>query len=476
MEQTKTLMTQISDHISSIVSFVWGPYFLIPLLVGTGIFITFRLKLIQVRGFIHAWQLISGKYDKSKDPGEITHFQALSTALAATIGTGNIVGVATAIALGGPGAVFWMWVTAVFGMSLKYSTCLLAVKYRKENDDGTISGGPMHFITIGLGKKWLGWMFAFFAMIASFGIGNMVQSNSVADALQNGFGANRAVTGIVIAILTGLVIIGGIKRIAKVAQRIVPFMTLVYISASVLILINYHSEIYNAFKLIFYYAFNPYAATGGFVGITITNAMRFGIGRGVFSNESGLGSAPMAHAAAKTAEPVREGLVAMLGPFIDTIVICTMTALVILVTGAWELPGETINERLSGAPLSVTAYSTALPGMIIYIKESAIFLDIGKYVVTFGLIFFAFSTILAWSYYGDRSTEFIFGSKSVIYYRIVYVMLIPVGAIMKLNLVWNISEFFNALMAIPNLIATILLSGVVARMTKEYFSKDQKPN
>ena len=454
-------MEELNSIISRINSFVWGPYFLIPLLVGAGMFMTVRLKLIQLTGLKHAWQLISGKYDKSDDPGEITHFQALTAALSATIGTGNIAGVATAIASGGPGAVFWMWVTAVFGMSLKYSSCLLAVKYRQENPDGTISGGPMHFISLGLGQKWLGWLFAFFAMIASLGIGNMVQANSVANPLYDNFHIPKLVTGLVMAALTALVIIGGIKRIAKVSQRIVPFMSGFYVVGALFILFFNVDKIPAAFQEIFFYAFNPRAAAGGFLGSTVAMAMRFGIARGVFSNESGLGSAPMAHAAARTAEPAREGLVAMLGPLIDTLIICTMTALVILVTGAWTLT-DSSGVALTGATLSSTAFDSALPG-------------IGKYIVSIGLAFFAYSTLISWSYYGDRSTEFIFGPKSVKVYRLVYTLLIPLGATIELKLIWNISDVTNALMAIPNLIGVLLLSGVVAKVTKEYFSREHKP-
>jgi len=454
-------MESFNALISKIDSFVWGPFFLIPLLVGGGIFMTIRLKLIQAVGLKHAWELLSGRYEDHKDPGEITHLQALSAALSATIGTGNIAGVATAIAAGGPGAVFWMWVTAVFGMSLKYSSCLLAIKFRKENPDGTVSGGPMHFISIGLGKKWLGWLFAFFAMIASFGIGNMVQANSVANPLYDNFHVPKLATGLVMAFLTSLVIIGGIQRIAKVAQRIVPFMSLVYIAGAVIILIKYYSLIPQTFGQIFYYAFNPHAAAGGFLGSTVAMTLRFGIARGVFSNESGLGSAPIAHAAARTSEPVREGLVAMLGPLIDTLIICTMTALVILLTGAWTLKGDG-GAGLTGATLSSTAFDAGLQGF-------------GKYVVTFGLAFFAFSTVISWSYYGDRSTEFIFGSGSVKFYRIIYTLLIPLGATVELKLIWNMSDITNALMAIPNMIGILLLSGVVAGLTKEYFSREHRP-
>lgn len=443
-------MDQLNEIIGNVSSMVWGPYFLIPLLVLTGIFMTFRLGLVQVRRLGHALALITGRYDKKTDPGEITHFQALATALSATIGTGNIAGVATAIASGGPGAVFWMWVTAVFGMSLKFSSCTLAVKYRRTNPDGSVSGGPMYFLTDGLGQKWLGWLFAFFAMIASFGIGNMVQANSVANPLMDQFQIPKIVTGIVLMVFTALVILGGIKRIARTARTIVPFMSIVYVLAALIILALNFREVPAAFVTIFEYAFNPRAAGGGVMGYTVLMAMRFGIARGVFSNESGLGSAPMAHAAARTAEPVREGLVAMVGPLIDTLIICTMTALVILVSGLWT-SGET------GATLSSQAFDQLLPG--------------GRFVVTFGLVFFAFSTLIAWSYYGDRSAEFLFGPKAVLGYRIIYCLLIPLGATMQLKLVWNISDVTNALMAVPNLIGILFLSGTVAGLTKDYFSR-----
>ena len=450
-------MDHFNVWVSKIDSFVWGPYFLIPLLVGGGIFMTFRLKLIQIMGFRHAWGCLSGQIDDRKGAGEITPFQALTAALSATIGTGNIAGVATAIAAGGPGAVFWMWITAVFGMSLKYSATVLAVRFRKENPDGTISGGPMYFITMGLGKKWLGWLFAFFAMVASFGIGNMVQANSVANPLYDNFHIPKLVTGLVMSVLTGFVIIGGIQRIAKVAQRIVPFMALVYVSGAIIVLVKYYSMIPQTFGQIFYHAFNPHAAAGGFLGSTVALTLRFGIARGVFSNESGLGSAPIAHAAVRTTEPVRQALVSMLGPLIDTLVICTMTALVILLSGAWMLNGDG-GAGLTGATLSAAAFDIGIPGF-------------GRYFVTFGLAFFAFSTMISWSYYGDRSTEFIFGSGSIKIYRLVYTLLIPLGATIELKLIWNISDITNALMAIPNMIGVLLLSGVVARLTRKYFSR-----
>ena len=456
-------MEAVAATIGKISGVVWGLPMLV-ILVGTGVYMTIRLAGIQFRGFTHAWALISGRYDKDTDPGEITHFQALATALSATIGTGNIAGVATAIAAGGPGAVFWMWVTAVFGMSLKFSSCALAVRFRRENPDGTVSGGPMHFLAIGLGWKWLGWLFALFAMIASFGIGNMVQANSVADAVAEALGVAAADkgamlaveigTGLVLAVLTALVILGGIKRIAKVAQAIVPFMSAVYVAAALAILVMSWDKIPGALGLIFKHAFQPWSAAGGVAGYAVAQAMRFGVARGVFSNESGLGSAPMAHAAARTKEPVREGLVAMVGPFIDTIIICTMTALVILVSGLWEPGGP------DGATLTSLAFDKGMP-------------VIGQYVVGFGLVFFAYSTLIAWSYYGDRSAEFLFGPRAVTPYRILFCLLIPVGAVGGLKLIWAVSDVMNALMALPNLIGILLLSPVVARLAKDYFARDR---
>jgi alanine or glycine:cation symporter, AGCS family len=444
-------MDLIITQLRTIGGFIWGPYFLIPMLVATGVFITIRLRLIQFRGLTHGFALIGGKYDKEKDPGEITHFQALSAALSATIGTGNIAGVATAIVAGGPGAVFWMWVTALLGMSLKFASCTLALMYRQENEDGTISGGPMHYISIGMKQKWLGWLFALFAMIASFGIGNMVQANSVAAPLADNYHVPKLLTGLILAALTGLVIIGGIRRIAQVASRIVPFMSLIYVTGAVVILALFWDKIPGAFAEIFQGAFSGRSAAGGVAGYGVMQAMRFGVARGVFSNESGLGSAPIAHAAARTAEPVREGLVAMLGPLIDTLIICTMTALVILVTGEWK-------NGLTGATLSSHAFGSALPMF-------------GQAIVSFGLVFFAFSTLISWSYYGDRSAEFIFGPKAVLPYRIFYTLLIPLGAIFKIELVWLFSDITNALMALPNLIALIALSGIVAAVTKDYFKR-----
>ncbi|VAW37319.1 Sodium/glycine symporter GlyP [hydrothermal vent metagenome] len=433
--------------------YAWGVPSII-LLVGTGLYLTLRLGFIQIRGFRHSFQLITGKFDQESDPGEVTHFQALSTALSATIGTGNIAGVATAIAFGGPGAVFWMWVTAMVGMATKFTSCLLALKFRTIHENGEVSGGPMYTLKNGLNMPKFGGLFAVFALIASFGIGNMVQANSVVDGL--GFimpqvAAHKLMLGVVMAIMVGLVIIGGIKRIAKVASRIVPFMAIVYSLAAVFILILNFDRIPAAFATIFNHALNPWAAGGGAMGA----ALQYGVARGVFSNESGLGSAPMAHAAARTREPVREGLVAMIGPFIDTIVICSMTALVIIVSGVW---GAARPDNLQGAALSAYAFQQTLGPS-------------GAWIVGFGLVFFAYTTIIAWSYYGDRSAEYLFGARAVMPYRIIYTVLVVVGAYIPLKLVWNFADIANILMAVPNLISLILLAGVVKGLSKDYFDR-----
>ncbi len=434
---------------------VWGPITII-LLVGTGVFITLLCRVIQIRKFFYAWQLISGKLDNPNDKGEITHFQALSAALSATLGTGNIAGVGTAIALGGPGAVFWMWVTAVFGMSLKYGECLLSLKYRVIHPDGVVGAGPMYYLERGLKQKWLGVLFAFFAAIASFGIGNMAQANSVAEPVETYFHIPKIVTGLVIGGLVFLVIVGGIKRIGQVASRMVPFMTVCYVLGCLAIIILNIQAVPHAFSLIFHDAFTGTAAAGGFAGATLAQVIRFGVARGVFSNESGLGSAPIAHGAARTKEPVREGLVAMLGPFIDTIVVCTMTALIIVLTGAFE-SGHT------GADLTAKAFNLGLPGP-------------GGYIVAFGIIFFAFSTAISWSYYGDRCVDYLLGEKMVLPYRVLFCLLLPVGAYIKLEAVWLISDIFNALMAWPNLVGLIFLSPVIIRSTREYFSDPSRVN
>jgi AGCS family alanine or glycine:cation symporter len=445
------------DHLTALTGTVSGYAWGIPsivLLVGVGLYLTLRLRFIQIRGFRHSIELIAGRYDKAGDPGEVTHFQALSAALSATIGTGNIAGVATAIAFGGPGAVFWMWVTALVGMATKYASCSLSLKYRVIHEDGLVSGGPMYTLKRGLNMPGLGWAFAVFALIASFGIGNMVQANSVVDGL--GFVVPRAgeyklVIGVVMALAVGMVIIGGIRRIARVASRIVPFMAIAYCASALFILLLNIDRIPGAIATIINHALNPWAFGGGAIG----SALHYGVARGVFSNESGLGSAPMAHAAARTTEPAREGLVAMIGPFVDTIVICTMTALVIVVMGAW---GEARPEGLEGAALSAYAFREAIG-------------TAGGWVVGFGLVFFAYSTILSWSYYGDRSAEYLFGERAVLPYRMVYTVLVVVGAYVPLKLVWNFADIANIFMAAPNLISLVLLAGATKKLTDDYFGR-----
>lgn len=466
-------MEAFSKIIETINGYVWG-YFLMFLIVGTGIFLTFKMRLVQIRFFSHAWSLISGKWTKSDDAGEITHFQALSTALAATVGTGNIAGVATALVSGGPGAVFWMWVTAAIGMCTKFTSCLLAMKYRTIDADGEVAGGPMYYLRDGLQKPWLGVMFAIFAFVASFGIGNMVQANSVAAPLHKylfeagitagpvseGFDPVKFVIGIVIAVLVGVVILGGIRRIASFADKIVPFMALGYVSASLYILFVQRENILPAFQLIFSSAFGLREAAGGVLGFSVAQAMRWGVARGLFSNEAGLGSSPIAHAAAKTSEPVREGMVALLEPFIDTLVICTMTALVIITSGYFEPSQVGYFAGLKGADLTAAAFRHNVAW--------------GHHVVSLGLVFFTFSTMVGWSYYGDRSVKFLFdknpaqAKKAVFGYRLVYVLLIPIGAAFPLELIWNISDIANGLMAFPNLVGLIGLSGVAAGILKDY--------
>ena len=420
-------------------------------LLGIGFYLTFGLKLITI---IKIPSSFANLFDRTTNQetqasGEISPFKALMTALAATVGTGNIAGVATAIFLGGPGAIFWMWMTALFGMATKYSEALLAVHYREKNAKGNFVGGPMYYIKNGLGKKWqwLGFCFSFLAIFAGLGAGNTVQSNSIADVLYSNLNVPHWLTGVTILLLVAAVLIGGVKRIASVAGKLVPIMIIAYLTTTILILITNFDEIPDAFSLIFLDAFSGTAAAGGFAGATVMAAIRFGVARGIFSNEAGLGSAPIAHAAAKTNDPVKQGRIGMLGTFIDTILVCTMTALVIIITGSWT-SGE------NGATLTATAFSSALP--------------YGNYIVMISLIIFAFTTILGWSYYGERCAEFIFGQRSIIPFRIIWCAAIPIGAITGLEIIWLMADIMNALMAIPNLIALFLLSPVVFKISKEY--------
>lgn len=446
-------MEAISTLLNHASSFVWGPPMLV-LLLGVGIYLTIGLHAMPWRRTFSAFVLLwRGRHSDEK--GDITPFQALMTALSATIGTGNIAGVATAITLGGPGAVFWMWITALLGMATKYCEVVLAVHYRESDERGHYVGGPMYYIKNGLAKKWhwLAIAFALFGMIAGFGIGNMVQANSVASALESTFAVPTWLSGTLLCIVAGTVILGGIQRIASVVAKLVPIMACAYLLASLSVIVLMIDQLPMAIGLIFETAFSGTAAVGGFAGAAVSAAIRFGVARGIFSNEAGLGSAPIAHAAAKSNNPVQQGMIGMLGTFIDTIILCTMTALVIILSGAWT-SGET------GAALSATAFGTILPGF-------------GQYIVTFGLTIFAFTTILGWSYYGERCAEFLFGVKVILPYRILWLIAIPFGAIGKLTIIWLLADLLNGLMALPNLIALILLGPVVFRITRHYFAQQK---
>jgi alanine or glycine:cation symporter, AGCS family len=435
--------------LSDISGLVWGLPLII-LLLGTGIYLTIILRGIQFRALIPSLYLaLIKRKEMESSEGDISHFQALMTALSATVGVGNIAGVATAIAVGGPGALFWMWITGLFGMATKYSEAVLAIKYREVDRFNTMSGGPMYYISKGLGIKWLGVIFAVFASIAAFGIGNIVQSNSVAKGLESAFGITPWVTGTVLCIATGMVILGGIKSIARVASAIVPFMIILYIVGSIFVLIAHVTKIPEAFKLIFVDAFTPAAATGGFIGTALIQTVRIGVSRGIFSNESGLGSSPIVAAAAKTRNPVAQGLVSMTQTFIDTIVVCTFTGLVIISSGAWT-SGET------GAALSTLAFENGVP------------LQLGAEIVSISLAFFAYSTLLGWSYYGEKAIEYIFKERAVKPYRVLFTILVLFGAVVELDLVWTFADIMNGLMAFPNLIGLLGLSKVVVEETKKY--------
>ncbi|MGV3125774.1 alanine/glycine:cation symporter family protein [Streptococcus orisratti] len=430
---------------------VWGAPLLI-LLVGTGIYLTARLGLLQVIRLPKAFKLI---FADDKGSGDISSFAALATALAATVGTGNIVGVATAIKSGGPGALFWMWIAAFFGMATKYAEGLLAIKYRTKDDNGEISGGPMYYILHGMGKKWKP-LAVFFAvagiLVAYFGIGTFSQVNSITSSLENSFNLSPKLVSIVIAIVVAIIIFGGIQSISKVSEKVVPFMAIIYIIATLAVILLNANQIIPAFSQIFAGAFTGTAAIGGFAGAVVKDAIQKGIARGVFSNESGLGSAPIAAAAAKTEEPVEQGLISMTGTFIDTIIICTLTGLSIIVTGKWTVEG------LEGAPLTQAAFSS-------------VFGNPGSFALTFCLVLFAFTTILGWSYYGERCFEFLFGTTHIKLYRTIFVLLVALGGFLKLELIWVIADIVNGLMAIPNLIALLALSPIIIKETRHYFNK-----
>lgn len=515
--------------------------FMIVLLLGYGLFITLRLGFVQIRRFRHGIRVVSGYYDDPNDLGDVNHYQALSTALSATVGIGNIAGVAIAIHYGGPGAIFWMWITAAFGMAVKFSECTLAVHYRNTNPDGSVSGGPMYYIERGLGPnwKWLAVVFAVSAVICSFLTGNAVQANTVADTVQTTFEIPTWVTGLVTASLVGFVILGGIKRIGAVTARLTPLMAVLYVFGALIILILNADQILPTFGLIFTAAFNPVAGAYGVGSGALITTMVWGIKRGLFSNEAGQGSAPIAHAAAKTDEPVREGVVALLEPFIDTLVICTMTGLVIIITGVWDdkhfgqiplgstdtavqVEGGTTLRVVDGIPENGTfirydfsvdtlyvdaAQSVPFTGTITLAEgrrlatadDGATYANVyghviengasltsfafekglsplfpgGRYLVAICVILFGISTAISWSYYGDRSIQYLAGDRSIVVYRVFYVAAHFVGAILGLTLVWSIGDITLGLMTIPNIIALFLLSGVVAKLTKDYFNRTQ---
>ena len=443
------------DFFTTIDDFVWGPPLLV-LLVGTGVYLTIRLGLLQVLRLPKAFKLI---FAEDKGEGDISSFAALATALAATVGTGNIVGVATAIKTGGPGALFWMWIAAFFGMATKYSEGLLAIKFRTLDDQGNVSGGPMYYITHGFSGKWqtiakpLAYFFAFAGvLVAWLGIGTFSQVNSITASLQNSFDWSPKIVSVILALITAAIIFGGIQSISKVSEKVVPFMAGLYILAALVVIFTNFNQLLPVIEMVFQSAFTGKAAVGGFAGATVMVAMRLGIARGVFSNESGLGSAPIAAAAAKTEEPVEQGLISMTGTFIDTIIICTLTGLAILVTGQWS-------GNLEGAPMTQAAFSS-------------VFGTFGEIALTLSLVLFAFTTILGWSYYGERCFEFIFKStKFLPLYRLIFVVMVALGGYLTLDVVWKIADIVNGLMALPNLIALLVLSPIIFKETKSYFER-----
>lgn len=545
-------MELFESIVNSLNDLIWGTPsffpFIIVLLLGYGIFVTIRLGFVQIRRFTHGLRVVTGRYDDPSDEGDVNHFQALSTALSATVGIGNIAGVALAIHYGGPGALFWMWITAILGMAVKYSECTLAVHFRTKNADGTVSGGPMYYIERGLGGRWkyLAITFAGAAVICSFLTGNAVQANSVADTVNTIFNIPYAITGLITASIVAIVIIGGIKRIGAVTARLTPIMALLYVLGALLILLMNYDQILPTLGFIVSSAFSPEAGAFGIGSGAIMTTLVWGVRRGLFSNEAGQGSAPIAHAAAKTDEPVREGVVALLEPFIDTLLICTMTGLVIIITGVWDskhpssislnsadtvvvitdafgsdgddtslfiengIPQngqltrfgvsvdtlfanlaqtETFTGRISGPNLrdgqvafsSTGAQSREIFGNVVengasltsyaFDKGLAPLLPGGRFLVTICVILFGISTSISWSYYGERSIHYLFGDKSVLYYRVVYVIMHFVGAVLSLTMVWAIGDIALGAMTIPNIIGLFFLTGVVAKLSTDYFKR-----
>lgn len=449
----KNPMEHLNAFFTTLNGIVWGVPMII-LILGTGLFLQIRLGFMPIRKVVYGFKMIiKGRTPGNRAEGEISPYAALMTALSATIGTGNIAGVAAAIAVGGPGALFWMWMTALVGMATKYGEVVLAVKYRERDNKGEHAGGPMYAIKNGLGKnwRWLGTLFAIFGGFAGFGIGNMVQSNGIASALHTAFGLETWITGIMLTVLTGAVVLGGIKRIGAVAEKLVPFMCIAYIVCVVVILFVFSHRIPEALATIFTQAFNPTAATGGFVGSTIMMAIQKGVARGIFSNEAGLGTAGIAQAAGATSNPVFSGLIGMMGTFIDTIIVCTMTGLAIMVSGVWA-------SGTTGAVLTSQAFEAAMPGL-------------GKYLLALSLTLFAFTTILGWAYYSEKCWEYLLGTVTSKPFRVVWTIMVFFGAVLSLDFAWLVADTLNALMAIPNLISLLLLSPVIVSLTREYFAQ-----
>ena len=453
MEQVEKFIHWLNDNI------VWGPIMLV-LLVGTGIWLTLILRGLQFGMLFYALKQAFRPHPKKDDgsdhEGDVSHFGALMTALSATIGTGNIAGVATAVVTGGPGAVFWMWITAIFGMATKYGEGVLAVKYRVTNSKGEMSGGPMYYIENGLGKKWkwLAFLFAFFGVMASFGIGSTVQANSVAQAVHSSFGIDTWITGVVLTLITAFVVLGGIQSISRVSSVVVPFMAVLYIVGGLVVVAMHFDLLLPALKVIMHDAFTGQAVAGGVVGTVI----RYGVARGVFSNEAGMGSAPIAAAAAKTDHPVRQALVSMTGTFLDTIIVCSITGIVLVMGILQSNGGAFAVPDLKGAALTTATFDAMLSGY-------------GGWVVTIGLIFFAYSTTLGWCYYGEKCTTYVFGDKSVPMYRVIYVATVMLGTVLSMDMVWAAADTFNGLMAVPNLIALLLLSKVIVQETRDFKAK-----
>ena len=453
MEQVEKFIHWLNDNI------VWGPVMLV-LLVGTGIWLTLILRGLQFGMLFYALKQAFRPHPKKDDgsdhEGDVSHFGALMTALSATIGTGNIAGVATAVVTGGPGAVFWMWITAIFGMATKYGEGVLAVKYRVTNSKGEMSGGPMYYIENGLGKKWkwLAFLFAFFGVMASFGIGSTVQANSVAQAVHSSFGIDTWITGVVLTLITAFVVLGGIQSIARVSSVVVPFMAVLYIVGGLVVVAMHFDLLLPALKVIMHDAFSGQAVAGGVVGTVI----RYGVARGVFSNEAGMGSAPIAAAAAKTDHPVRQALVSMTGTFLDTIIVCSITGIVLVMGILQSNGGAFAVPDLEGAALTTATFDAMLSGY-------------GGWVVTIGLIFFAYSTTLGWCYYGEKCVTYVFGDKSVPMYRVIYVATVMLGTVLSMDMVWAAADTFNGLMAVPNLIALLLLSKVIVQETRDFKAK-----